>query len=223
MPDFMSWAIANLDTTLRLEPEELGGILIQQFNELPPSDAQLLNRHNFLNSWGMRDCPREKQTQLEHVLAEAWAWLERECLIALRPNAGGSYGYFITRRGKKLVDKNAFEAYRRASALPRFLLHPQIDARAYPSFLRGAYDTAVFEAFREIEVAVRIAGGFGAEKYGKQLMREGFSAAGGPLADRTALKAEQEAMADLFAGAIGLYKNASSHRAGTVSDPHLAA
>jgi hypothetical protein len=54
------------------------------------------------------------------------------------------------------------------------------------------------------------------------MMREAFNPTNGPLADRTSLKSEQEAMANLFAGAIGLYKNSSSHRTGTVQDPAVA-
>lgn len=53
-------------------------------------------------------------------------------------------------------------------------------------------------------------------------MREAFGLPNGPLVDKIALKPEQESLADLFAGAIGLYKNASSHRTGTVSDPMVA-
>jgi hypothetical protein len=45
----------------------------------------------------------------------------------------------------------------------------------------------------------------------------------GPLTDKTAPKSEQESVSDLFAGASGLYKNPSSHRVNTVSDPHVAA
>lgn len=81
----------------------------------------------------------------------------------------------------------------------------------------------LFESFREVEVAVRDAGAFGPEKYGKPLMRDAFSPTTGPLTDKTALKSEQESIADLFAGAIGLYKNPSSHRVDVVNDPHVAA
>jgi Protein of unknown function (Hypoth_ymh) len=57
---------------------------------------------------------------------------------------------------------------------------------------RGEYDTAVFQAFREVEVAVRSAGKFPAEQFGKELMRKAFKPADaknptiapGPLAAR---------------------------------------
>jgi len=69
-----------------------------------------------------------------------------------------------------------------------------------------------FSAFKEIKVAVRDAGGFEATDIGVDLMRKAFDGAKGPLRDETRSKAEREALAHLFAGAIGLYKNPSSHR-----------
>ena len=206
---------------LALEPEELGGIFLEYFNSMTTQEQFQLNRHNFM----LAEAPaygRDHVEKLEYAFAEAWTWLERECLIALKPNAAGSYGYFITRRGQKLIDPNAFESYRRASILPRSLLHPRIESRVYPSFLRGAYDTAVFEALREVEVAVREAAGFGSDKYGEKMMRDAFRPDNGPLTDTTSVRSEQEAVANLFAGAIGLYKNPSSHRTGTVQDPAIA-
>lgn len=95
--------------------------------------------------------------------------------------------------------------------------HPRIASEVYPAFLRGKYDTAIFEAFREVEVAVRDAGNFGPNDYGTDLMRDAFRPAEknhqpGSLTDTQLPVAEQVAMANLFAGAIGLYKNPQSHR-----------
>ena len=115
--------------------------MIQYLNSLPPNDQQQLNRHNFLNFWGVEGCPPQTKDRFERALAEAWAWLEREYLIASLPGAGASHGFFITRRGEKLIDRGAAEAYRQATVLPRSLLHPRIEARVYSSFLCGAYDT----------------------------------------------------------------------------------
>lgn len=67
---------------------------------------------------------------------------------------------------------------------------------------------------------MREAGHFGPDDYGTELMRNAFKPAEkkgqavspGPLTDTGLPIAEQEAMANLFSGAIGLYKNPQSHR-----------
>lgn len=58
---------------------------------------------------------------------------------------------------------------------------------------------------------------------GTDLMAQAFSPKGpGPLTDTTADKGEQVAMMELFKGAIGLFKNPSSHRPVNYDDPNLA-
>ena len=71
---------------------------------------------------------------------------------------------------------------------------------------RGKYDTAVFEAMKAVEVAVREASGLAAKDIGAPLMRRAFDVNGGPLTDATAEPAERQALSDLFAGTIGTYK-----------------
>jgi hypothetical protein len=56
------------------------------------------------------------------------------------------------------------EAYRKANLLPRQLLYGSIAGSVWGSFVRGAYETAVFDAFKQKEVAVRSAGGFPNDK-----------------------------------------------------------
>jgi len=85
--------------------------------------------------------------------------------------------------------------------------------------MRGDYPTAVFQAFKEVEVSVRDAAGFDQATYGVDLMRDAFNANTGPLRDPGLLKTEREAMAHLFAGAIGRYKNPHSHRNEPLEDP----
>jgi len=97
------------------------------------------------------------------------------------------------------------------------MLHPSIAAASWSSFLRGEYDTAVFQAFRELEVSIRVAGDYSDSDYGVDLVRKAFavaknSAAAGTLTDVKRTAAEQEALGHLVAGAIGSYKNPHSHR-----------
>ena len=120
-----------------------------------------------------------------------------------------------------MQSRDDFAAYRHASLLPKGNLHELVAAKVYPAFLRGEYDTAVFQAFREVEIVVRDACGFPDDMVGVELMRQALRAVNrpdrstttpGPLTDTTLPMAEQEGMANLFAGAIALYKNPQSHR-----------
>jgi uncharacterized protein (TIGR02391 family) len=117
-----------------------------------------------------------------------------------------------------MASKENFDAYKLALTFPRTTLHSSISSTTFALFLRGHYDTVVFEAFRAVEVAVRDAGKFPATMIGTSLMRAAFGT-GGPLADVSLVTSEQEATAHLFAGAIGLFKNPTSHRSGAVSKP----
>ncbi len=94
-----------------------------------------------------------------------------------------------------------------------------IAKKCWLTFLRGEYDTAVFQAFKEVEIAVRQAGEYGNSDYGTGLMRSAFHVDTGSLTDTSDEKAERQALGDLFAGAIGSYKNPHSHRTVTIDDP----
>jgi uncharacterized protein (TIGR02391 family) len=102
-------------------------------------------------------------------------------------------------------------------------LHPAIREDVWPLYHRGKYDTAVFEAMKAVEVAVRDAAGLARRDLGTDLMRKAFDPASGPLTDSSAEKAEREARSHLFAGAIGSYKNPHSHRDVDLDDPDEAA
>lgn len=96
--------------------------------------------------------------------------------------------------------------------LPADSLHPELERRARPPFLRKEFDTAVLISMRTVEVAVRKAAGYSADEYGVPLMRKAFHPDGGPLRDASLPRAEREATANLFSGAIGYFKNPASHR-----------
>jgi len=66
-------------------------------------------------------------------------------------------------------------------------------------------------------VAVRTAAKYTPDEYGAQLMRLAFDSVKGPLTDKSLPKSEREALAHLFAGAIGRYKNPHSHRKVTIN------
>jgi uncharacterized protein (TIGR02391 family) len=92
-----------------------------------------------------------------------------------------------------------------------------------PSFFRGDYDTAVFQAFKEVEVRVRKKANLANTDIGVPLMRKAFNPTNGVLMDPSADPGERTARMELFAGAIGSYKNPSSHRDVSFTDPKEAA
>lgn len=165
--------------------------------------------------------PAQHQGDAEIAIMEAWRWLEINLFIVPAPGPNGRNGWFVLgKRGRKAREQpELFAAYTRAAAFPRELLHPSIADQVWAALARGDYDTAVFHAFRTVEESVRKAGGFGNKDLGTDLMRDAFKTKTGPLTDTNELKAEQEALSHLFAGAIGSYKNPRSHRTVTIRDP----
>jgi len=213
MPLSISFLIPNVTDFLALEVEEAAGVLLMHLNSYDDGGAEL-NHHMFFDT--VRNVPYpEHHDKVSLALMEAWDWLASAGFIARKPDAVGAR-FFVTRRGQRLKSREDFSAYRKASMLPEAQLHPLL-ARVYPAFLRGEYDTAVFQAFREVEVAVRQAGSFPNDMVGVHLMREAFKPTknanpAGPLTDPLLPIAEQEGMASLFVGAISVYKNPQSHR-----------
>lgn len=160
---------------LALEPEELAGLLLQYLNALPPGEKNALNRYNFSLRHTVQDYPAEYQDRMSRALMEAWMWLEREGFLAPKPGSQGEW-VFITRRGEKAATAEGVRSYQKANLLPQKLLHPRVSQRVWATFLRGDYDTAVFQAFKEVEVAVRTAANLPDAEIGTALMRRAFPA-----------------------------------------------
>jgi uncharacterized protein (TIGR02391 family) len=155
--------------------------------------------------------PQKHQPLIERAIAEAWCWLEIQGFLAPDPREGKEWR-FLTRRARRHRTSEDVTAFRKASALPQFFLHPRIQEKIWGTFLRGDHDTAVFQAFKEVEVAVREVCAYEATDFGVPMMRRAFAPDTGPLSEQSTPKGEQQALSDLFAGAIGSYKNPQSHR-----------
>ena len=206
---------------LSLEPEELAGPLLVALdgsgyiNPFEIISRHLMELYFTRNTPSVRErYPAKHDDEILFALMESWQWLASEGFVAPRPtdtSSGGVIPYSVTKRGKTIATSEDLEAYRKGNLLPKRQLHPTIAQKVWSLFLRGDYDTAVFQAFKEVEVAVRKAGEYEGTDLGVSLMRKAFGDKG-PLTDPKQPSAEQEARAHLFAGAIGSYKNPGSHR-----------
>ncbi len=206
--------IPDHEALLAFEPEELAGIILEYFNSRGTKGKRVVVScyGNFISPEALRNYPSGYEDDIRDALVEALVWLENEGLIAQDPQQNSRHWYFITRRGRTLEDSTAVEAYRKANLLPKGLLHPIMVDKVYPLFLRGAYDTAVFQAFKEVEITVREAGKYAEEDCDVELMKKAFDSQTGKLTDTTQTEDEKQATSALFIGAMGLYKTPPCHR-----------
>lgn len=204
---------------IELEPEELAVSLLECLCQMEESGSERPHRGNFMHSAYLQEYTGgEYYEAFIRVATEAWMWLLHEGLIATHPQEGGEW-IFVTRHGqkfRKVADPKKFKA---ANLLPHDTLDPRLVAKVRPPFLRGDYDTAIFEAFKEVEIRVRRLSCFGKDNIGTNLMRNAFKPDEGPLIDPEQTQGEQRGVSDLFAGAIGSFKNPSSHRDVDFNDP----
>jgi uncharacterized protein (TIGR02391 family) len=209
----------DADDLLALEPEELALPLLRYLASM--EDTKGMGSPGLLNltvPGALTDYPRERWDELGRAISESWSYLQREGLIARKP-ADPSEHFFVTRRGRAIIaDDRRWHEFRASGLLPRELLHQRIAGEVLPDFLRGDYESAVFKAFKVVEVAVRQAAGLSSGDIGVPLMRRAFGP-GGALVDPDAEQGEREALAHLFAGAIGVMKNPPSHRYTGADDP----
>jgi uncharacterized protein (TIGR02391 family) len=166
--------------------------------------------------------PLTRKQEIEALVAQGWEWLYRNGFIIPAPVIGRDGWMTITPKGESMKSDADFEKARATTGFPRDFLHPSIADKAWLSLSRGELDEAVFGAFKVVEESVRKASGYAATDIGVQLMRKAFDKAAGPLSDMQQPEPEREALAHLFAGAIGSYKNPHSHRTVNVSDPRAA-
>lgn len=220
-------AIPDPDVLLALEPEELGAKLLFLLRKRSFQRGMFFPANLNAELWPMQVLPGQqapypfnRRDAIEVALAESWAWLEAQGLIVPAADTNGRNGWrILSRRAQRFASEAEFTQYAVARGLPKSALHPKIAEKVWMAFMRGEFDVAVFQAMKTVEVSVRDAARLGNNLIGVTLMREAFAPDRGPLTDSTAERGEQVARMELFAGAIGSYKNPHSHRDVDLNDP----
>lgn len=224
MPNLME-VFPDAKTLLALEPEELGGVLLELIRPTALRSPGHFHMSFLTRSLSQADpdrWPAEAGPEIETAVAEAFGWLERVGLAMKDFGQTTGHLWILTRRGKQLRSRGDVASYRDAGMLPTGLVHSTILEKTESAFLRGDHDIAVFAAFKAIEVAVRTACAFSDGELGVPLMRKAFHPETGPLTDKALVISEREATAALFAGAIGAAKNPTSHREFEMSNVEAA-
>jgi uncharacterized protein (TIGR02391 family) len=210
MPGLIDY-FPDAESLLAVAPEDLGIVILQLVQH---ERAARVSPSNFEMPLWNANTPgytHSHRFPVSRALAEAWQWLRNEGLLMSDPDQPSGW-FCLTRKGASLRTTADLEAYRQGNLLPLPLLHPKIAEKVRPMFMRGDYDVAVFQAFKEVEVAVRTAASMSNKDIGRKLMQAAFNPDNGPLTDIEADKGERVGLMDLFSGAIGCCKNPPGHR-----------
>jgi uncharacterized protein (TIGR02391 family) len=154
---------------------------------------------------------RQLKEKLERNFRRTFDWLEQNRLIETASGAGGAEGFMIlTPEGRELVAPIDLDQVRMRAWLRQDMLHPKLKGRPYKDFYDGRLSSAVFEAFRIVEVETRLAAGLPDTELGQNLMMKAFGE-NGALTKATESKESRDALARLFAGAMGRFGNPGAH------------
>lgn len=196
-----------------MPPSDLAGYVLEVLMSATQQERGVWNRRNFCMQV-VREYAQPGETGDEMIgvaCSSSWAWLEANGFIARHPEQDSEW-YLPTRLGKALRNHRELHQFMTSEQLPEGFLHPELLTHVRPLFFQARFETAVFEAFKALEVAIRTTAHLGHELVGVPLVSRAFHPEDGPLTDQEAEKGERVALMNLMAGAIGSYKNPASHR-----------
>jgi uncharacterized protein (TIGR02391 family) len=219
--------VPDFEVVAALQPDELGLRILQVLGSWPPGQPELFEVSTFINSAlgnpqtpSHGPYPANQRGVLEEAIREAWAWLEGQGLLLQSPRYRDTYKC-LSRRAKQLA-KDPRQGIT-ARRIPKDALHPKIREDVWQLYHRGKYDTAITEAMKAVEVAVREAAGFTNADYGVPMIARAFHEEKGPLRDPNAQSSEREQLRSFVVGAFGFYRNPYAHRNVAQADPDEAA
>ena len=165
----------------------------------------------------------QARSDLGRVIARAWRALENAGFIEEPDSSNGKNGFRVpSAEGRQAHTATDYIGVRMRTKFTREMFHPSLPDAAWNAFSVGDYDTAVFEAFKSLEVAVRTKGGFANTDFGAALMKKAFDPDNGPLRDKAASRSRRVARSELFTGSFGEIRNPKGHNDPTITDTLIA-
>jgi uncharacterized protein (TIGR02391 family) len=217
----MTYWTATAAQAKNLSTEQLGMLILRDL------DDNYDVRENFTNIDAWRDAAVRAyrgDEGAQRAITEAVHWLRTKGFVMQHPSQSSACFVYVTKAGEDVLD-NGIAGHQMRERLDVDVVRDLQPAKDL--YLQGRFDTAAFEAMKAVEVAVRDAAQHpkdqqGSELLGVKLMRAALGKEGS-LADPNVDGGEQVAAMELFSGAIGLFKNPSSHRYVDFDDEVLAA
>ena len=210
--------IPDAATVMSMHTAELAGYILEDLMSTDAISRGQWNRRNFCIQVS-RDFGNNENGRIQDVgvsCSTAWSWLESNGLICRSPDQDNDW-FVPTTRGREVCNHQGLRQLISNEQLPEHFLHPEFVVNVRPLFLQSRFETAVFEAFKTLEVGIRVAAGLGDDAIGVPLASKAFHPEDGQLTDTSLEKGERVALMNLMTGAIGSYKNPSSHRRVAIS------
>jgi uncharacterized protein (TIGR02391 family) len=174
----------------------------------------------FLYQFGLTQLSSEEYTTARRAIFE----LEVSGHIMQDPTQSSDVFKILTDRGLAVVEQELSTMELPSLDINELLSRDDLRNKVRDDYLAGDYESAVFKAFKLVEETVRAKAGQPPSLVGVNLMTTAFKTAGGILQHpETQVDAEREALHQLFRGAIGWFKNPSSHRTVGYKDAQQAA
>ena len=200
-------------SVLEMQTADLAGYLLEVLLSAGPMDSGIWNRRNYCMQASREYVNAGEPPNMDVGIAcsSAWAWLEANGFICKHPEQDNDW-YIPTSRGKTLRTHQDLRTYMTSEQLPESLLHPELLVNVRPLYFQSRFETAVFEAFKTLEVTIRNTAELGHDLVGVALASRAFHSDDGPLTNLATEKGERVALMNLMTGALGSYKNPASHR-----------
>jgi uncharacterized protein (TIGR02391 family) len=149
--------------------------------------------------------------------------LERDGYIQRDPTQAPEFK-IPTDRGRAAAEQDLDAIELPSINIEELLSRDDLLNKVRDDYISTDFESAVFKAFKLVEEAVRRRSGQPTSLVGVNLMTAALKPGGGVLHHPEAqVEAEKEGLHQLFRGAIGWFKNPSSHRTVGYSDPQHAA
>ncbi len=161
---------------------------------------------------------KEKTLALQAMLE-----LQRDGYITQIPQIQAEFIYCLTDEGMKLAEQTLDDMQLLSISLQELLSRESLLSKVRDDFYSGEYESAVMNAFKMVEEAVRAKSGQ-ATAYGSDLVKAAFLPTNAILKHPDAQsQAEVESLFSLFRGAFGWFRNPASHRTVGYADARQAA
>lgn len=159
----------------------------------------------------------------EFKIYETLQELYSQSLIMKDPyHSSAQFSITLTSKGRIIAEKR-LDIDKYSLRLENFIERSDLLEECQDLFNDGRYETAVFSAYRLLEVKIREKANLDANLVGRDLINEALSPKDGILrAPSCATKAEETGIHNLFLGGISSFKNPTSHRIIHYDEPRRA-